>query len=168
MAISDSITGSNTNFYLSNANDKNAEFDIISTIYNDTHNGTQYTKEEVMNNTNNILDYFIKKQNLVMYLKPKMHLSFSILDQQWALPYKIKYYEISEDLIDDIFSGNRYFNFTVDLNDIIKNEVGTGPFSTKDFPYPYFDKGDIYFYEINIEDKEKQVNFYPFRGEIKK
>ena len=121
-----------------------------------------------MNNTNKILDYFIKKQNLVMYLKPKIHLSFSIVDQQWALPYKIKYYEISEDLIDDIFGGNRYFNFTVDLNDIIKNEVGAGPFLTKDFPYPYFEKGDIYFYEINMEDKEKQLIFYPFRGEIKK
>ena len=168
MAISDSITGSNTNFYLSNANDENADFDIISTVYNNTYNGTQYTKEEVMNNTNNILEYFIKRQNLVIYLKPKIYLSFSIIDQQWALPYKIKYYEISEDLIDDIFSGNRYFNFTVDLNDIIKNQVGVGPFSTKDFPYPYFDKGDIYFFEINMEDKEKQVYFYPFRGEIKK
>ena len=121
-----------------------------------------------MNNTNNILHYFIKKQNLVMYLKPKISMSFSLIDQQWALPYKIKYYEISEDLIEDIFSGNRYFNFTVDINDIIKNQVGVGPFSTQNFTYPYFDKGDIYFFEINMEDKEKQVNFYPFRGEIKK
>lgn len=169
MAISDSVTGSKNNFYLSNANDEKADFDIISTEYNNTdNNGTQYSKEEVMNNTNKILDYFIKKQNLVMYMKPRINLTFSIIDQQWALPYKIKSYEINEDLIDDLFSGKRYFNFTVDLNDIIKNEVGTGPFATKEIPYPYFDKGDIYFYEIDLEDKERQVYFYPFRGEIKK
>ena len=168
MPISDSITGSNINFYLSNANDENAEFDIISTMYNNSTNGTQYTKEQVMNNTNNILDYFIKKENLIMIKKPKISLTFSIIDQQWALPYRIKRIIIDNNLIEDIFSGEKSLNFTVDINDIMENELGIGPFSMKNSTYPYFNKGDLYFYEINLEDEEKQVNFYPFRGEIKK
>ena len=49
MPISDDITGGTNNFYLSNEEDDKAEFDIISTMYNNVDNGTQYTKDEVKN-----------------------------------------------------------------------------------------------------------------------
>ena len=62
MPISDSVTGSDINFYLSNAGDGNAEFDIISTMDNNTEYKKLYTKEEVMNNKTQILDYYLKKK----------------------------------------------------------------------------------------------------------
>ena len=168
MPISDDITGGKNNFYLSNEEDDKAEFDIIATMYNDRDNGTQYTKEEVNDKTNNILKYYIKKRNLVMYEKPKLSLKFSIIDQQWIVPFRIKKYDIDENLIEDILSGEKSLNFTVDINDILENEIGIGPFSEKNCTYPYFDKGDMHFFEINIEEKARQLRFYPFRGEIKK
>ena len=168
MPINDDITGGKDNFYLSSEEDNNAEFDIISTIYDGKKNGTQYTKDDINNKTTNILNYFIKKRNLVMYMKPKMSLKFSLIDMQWALPFRYKYFDINEDLIEDLLSGKQSFNFTVDLNDLIENCLGVGPFSQKNISYPYFDKGDIHFFEFDIEEKEKQMRFYPVRGEIKK
>ena len=103
-----------------------------------------------------------------MYMKPKMSLKFSLIDMQWALPFRYKYFDINEDLIEDLLSGKQSFNFTVDLNDLIENCLGVGPFSQKNISYPYFDKGDIHFFEFDIEEKEKQMRFYPVRGEIKK
>ena len=168
MPISDSVTGSDINFYLSNANDENAEFDIISTMDNDTEYKKQYTKEEVMNNKTHILDYYLKKKNLVMYQKPKLNLTFSIIDQQWVIPYRIKSFEIKDDLVEDLLSGEKSFNFTIDILDLIDNGVGVGPFSSKNLSYPYFDKGDMHFFEIDFKEEEKQMRFYAYRGEIKK
>ena len=171
MPISDEVTGGKNNFYLSSDNDT-SDFDIIKTIYRDDDDieidGKQYTKEELKNREINILKYFIKKKNLVMFMKPQLSLKFSLIDQQWILPYRIKTYVIDEYLIEDFLSGVKSFNFTVDLNDIIENELGVGPFSKKNISYPYFDKGDMHFFEFDIEEKEKQLRFYPVRGEIKK
>jgi hypothetical protein len=170
--LPDSISGSDLNFYLINGNDILSDFDIISTEYhNQTDNGTQYTKEEVMNNTNKILNYFIKKKNLIIYKNTSLYLKFSLVDQMWAIPFRIKFYEIKEDTVEDILSGEKYFNFTVDINDLIENEEGEGPFMNayKDFKFPFFDKGDLHFFEIEIIDEYyKQIRFVPFRGEIKK
>ena len=170
--LPDSISGSDLNFYLINSNDILSDFDIISTEYhNQTDNGTQYTKEEVMNNTNKILNYFIKKKNLIIYKNTSLYLKFSLVDQMWAIPFRIKFYEIKEDMVEDILSGEKYFNFTVDINDLIENEEGEGPFmkAYKDFKFPFFDKGDLHFFEIEIIDEYyKQIRFVPFRGEIKK
>ena len=172
MELDDSISGSDINFYLINSNDEFSEFDIISTEYhNQTENGTQYTKEEVMDNTNKILEYFIKQKNLILFENADLQLSFSLIDQMWALPYRKTYYEIKEDIVKDVLSGEMNFNFTVDLNDLIKNGEGEGPFmKTKDnFKYPFFDKGDLYFFEIELSDFAfNQIRFVPFRGEIKK
>ena len=168
MPISDDITGGINNFYLSNEEDNTSDFDIISTMYNNSDNGTQYTKEEINNKATNILEYFIKKKNLVMLDKPKLSLKFSIIDQHWVVPYRIKKFVIDEDIVEDLLSGKQSLNFTVDINDIIENEIGIGPFSEKNCIYPYFDKGDLHFFEITMEEKERQMRFYPFRGEIKK
>ena len=171
MPISDEVTGGKNNFYLSSDNDT-SDFDIIKTIYRDDDDieidGKQYSKEELKNREINILKYFIKKKNLVMFMKPQLSLKFSLIDQQWILPYRIKTYDIDKYLVEDLLSGEKSFNFTVDLNDIIENELGVGPFSKKIISYPYFDKGDIHFFEFDIEEKEKQMRFYPVRGEIKK
>ncbi len=89
----------------------------------------------------------------------------------WAIPFRIKYYEINENIVESILSGEKNFNFTVDINDLIQNGEGEGPFMKiyKDFKYPFFDKGDLHFFEIEImDDKYKQIRFVPFRGEIKK
>ena len=168
MPISDDITGGKNNFYLSSEEDDKAEFDIISTMYNGQNNGTQYNKDDINNKTINVLNYFIKKKNLVMYMKPKMSLKFSLIDMQWLVPFRYKYFDIDENLIEDFLSGEKSFNFTVDLNDLIENSLGVGPFSQKNISYPYFDKGDIHFFEFDIDEKEKQMRFYPVRGEIKK
>ena len=170
--LSDSISGSDINFYLNNANDKLSDFNIISTeCHNKTDNCTQYKKEDVMNNTNKIINYFIKKKNLIMFHNINLSLSFSLIDQMWAIPFRIKYYEINENIVESILSGEKNFNFTVDINDLIQNGEGEGPFMKiyKDFKYPFFDKGDLHFFEIEImDDKYKQIRFVPFRGEIKK
>lgn len=172
LELDDSISGSNANFYLLNSNDKFLDFDIISTEYhNKTKNATQYKKEEIMDNTTKILDYFIKKKNLVLFFNTSFYLKFNLIDQMWAIPYRTKFYEIKENILEDFLSGKTCFNFTVDINDILKNEDGEGPFSKteNDFKYPYFDKGDIHFFEIEIVDvKYSQIKFMPFRGEIKK
>lgn len=168
MSISDEITGGNNNFYLSSDENIDDDFDIISTVYNGIKDGKQYTKEEVENKTNKVLTYFIKKKNLVMFEKPKLSLKFSLIDQQWVVPYRIKYFDIDENLVEGLLSGEKSFNFTVDINDIIENELGIGPFSQKNCPYPFFDKGDLHFFEFDIEEKQKQMRFYPVRGEIKK
>jgi hypothetical protein len=169
MLVKDEVTGSNANFYLSNSDDEKADFDIISTMNNNnTEYEKQYTKEEVMNERSKILDYFIKKKNLVMFKKPDLNLTFSIIDQLWIAPFRIKKYKIEDDLVEDLLSGTKSFNFTVDMNDIIENELGTGPFSTKNISYPYFEKGDMHFFEIEFEEKERQVRLFAYRGEIKK
>ena len=169
MLAKDEVTGSDANFYLSNSDDENADFDIISTMDdNNTEYEKQYTKEEVMNNRTKILNYFIKKKNLVMYKKPDLNLTFSIIDQLWIVPFRIKKYKIEDDLVEGLLSGTKSFNFTVDMNDIIENELGTGPFSTKNISYPYFNKGDMHFFEIEFEEKESQVKLFAYRGEIKK
>jgi hypothetical protein len=168
MSISDEITGGPENYYLSSDEFQDDDFDIISTVYNGTEEGKQYSKEEVKNKTTKVLKYFIKKKNLVMYEKPKMSLKFSLIDQHWVVPYRIKTFDIKEDLVEDLLSGEKSFNFTVDINDMIVNELGIGPFSQKDSPYPHFDKGDLHFFEFDIEDENKQMRFYPVRGEIKK
>ena len=173
MEIDDELTGSNVNFYLYNADDNYPDFDIISTEYHETvSNGTQYTKEEVMNNTSKILEYFIKKKNMIIEKKTYMYMKFSIIDQMWALPYRYKHYEIPQEQIEDFLSGKINFNFTVDINDLIKNEEGEGPFMKLErdkVKYPYFDKGDMHFFEIELVDNDfNQIRFVPFRGEIKK
>ena len=170
MSISDDVTGGPNNFYLSSDNDT-ADFDIIKTVYRDDDieiDGKQYTKEELKNRTMGVLKYFIKKRNLVMFKKPQLRLNFSLIDQQWILPYRIKSYDIDENSIEELLSGEKSFNFTVDLNDLIENELGVGPFSKKIISYPYFDKGDMHFFEFDFIEKEKQMRFYPVRGEIKK
>ena len=170
--LDDSISGSDANFYLINSNDEFSEFDIISTEYhNITDNGTQYTKEEVMNNTNKILKYFIKKKNLILYKKTILYLKFSIIDQMWAIPYRTQFFEINEDMTESFLSGEVNCNFTIDLNDLIENGEGEGPFEKTDnkIKYPYFDKGDLHFFEIELKDLGyNQIRFVPFRGEIKK
>ena len=170
--LDDSISGSDANFYLINSNDEFSEFDIISTEYhNITDNGTQYTKEEVMNNTNKILKYFIKKKNLILYKKTILYLKFSIIDQMWAIPYRTQFFEINEDMTESFLSGEVNCNFTIDLNDLIENGEGEGPFEKTDnkIKYPYFDKGDLHFFEIELKDfGYNQIRFVPFRGEIKK
>ena len=168
MPISDDITGSNINFYLSNVNDNKSEFDIIETVYNKGEEGKQYSKEELKNNTMEILEYFVKKKNLVLYKKPKLNVTFSIIDQQWVIPYRIKNIEINEGDIEQWLSGEKSFVFYLDLEDLIKNGKGIGPFEESNTKYPYFNKGDLYFYEITIDDLSNQVSFFPFRGEIKK
>ena len=172
MELDDSISGSDINFYLNNYNDKFADFDVISTEYhNTTDNGTQYTKEQIMNTSTKVLDYFIKRKNLVMFRNTSLLLNFSIIDQMWAVPFRKKVYEIKEDMIEGILSGEKSFNFTVDLNDLIENGEGEGPFKKDEnkFEYPRFDKGDLHFFEIELIDLiNEQIRFVPFRGEIKK
>ena len=170
--LDDEISGSDMNFYLFNADENYPDFDIISTEYHDTiENGTQYTKDEVLDNTNNILEYFIKRKNLILEKKTKLIIKFSLIDQMWALPYRYKIYEIEPDEVEDFLSGKSNFKFTVDINDIIKNEEGEGPFMKieENTKYPFFDKSDIHFFEIELIDEEyNQIRFVPFRGEIKK
>ena len=172
MELNDSISGSDVNFYLFNKNDEFPDFDVISTEYhNETENGTQYTKDEVMDNETQVFDYFIKKKNLILFKNTNLTLRFSLIDQMWAIPYRYKLFEINEYSLKKILSGEENFNFTVDINDLIKNEDGEGPFSKyeRDYNYPSFDKGDIHFFEIEISDIiNKQIRFVPFRGEIKK
>ena len=173
LELDDKITGSNMNFYLYNADDNFPDFDVISTEYHGAvFNGTQYTKEEVMDNTTNILDYFIKKKNLIIEKKTNIYIKFNIIDQMWAVPYRYKYYEIPQEQIEDFLSGKINFNFTVDINDLIKNEEGEGPFmklESNKVKYPYFDKSDLYYFEIELVDNDYyQIRFVPFRGEIKK
>ena len=103
-----------------------------------------------------------------MYQKPKLNLTFSIIDQQWVIPYRIKSFEIKDDLVEDLLSGEKSFNFTIDILDLIDNGVGVGPFSSKNLSYPYFDKGDMHFFEIDFKEEERQMRFYSYRGEIKK
>jgi hypothetical protein len=170
MNMDDDISGSSINFYLLTSNDNLGDFDIISTEYhNTTKNGTQYTKEQVMNMSYPVLNYFIKKRNMILYKETKLSLSFSIIDQQWAIPYRKKIIEINKDSLEDILSGRKSFDFTVDLNDLIENGEGEGPFRKDEtFKYPFFDKGDLYFFEIDIQDLSNQIKFMAFRGEIKK
>ena len=170
MNMDDDISGSSINFYLLTSNDNLGDFDIISTEYhNTTKNGTQYTKEQVMNMSYPVLNYFIKKRNMILYKETKLSLSFSIIDQQWAIPYRKKIFEINKDSLEDILSGRKSFDFTVDLNDLIENGEGEGPFRKDEtFKYPFFDKGDLYFFEIDIQDLSNQIKFMAFRGEIKK
>ncbi len=172
MNMDDDISGSSINFYLLTSNDNLGDFDIISTEYhNTTKNGTQYTKEQVMNMSYPVLNYFIKKRNMILYKETKLSLSFSIIDQQWAIPYRKKIFEINKDSLEDILSGRKSFDFTVDLNDLIENGEGEGPFEKTDnkIKYPYFDKGDLHFFEIELKDLGyNQIRFVPFRGEIKK
>ncbi len=169
MTISDYITGSDMNYYLSSTIDDYPEFDVISTMNDDnTEYEIQYTKEEVMNNTIPILNYFIKKKNLVVFKEPKLSIKFSLIDQQWLIPFRTKQYKVDNDIVEDFLSGESSFNFTVDINDIIENELGEGPFSTKTISYPYFDKGDMHFFEIEFKEEEEQLRLFPFRGEIKK
>ena len=173
MELDDELTGSNMNFYLYNFDDNYPDFDIISTEYHQTVlNGTQYTKEEVLDNSTKILDYFIKKKNLIIEKKTHIYIKFNIIDQMWAVPYRYKYYEIPQEQIEDFLSGKINYKFTVDINDLIKNADGEGPFmkleNSKE-KYPYFDKGDLYYFEIELVDTDyKQIRFVPFRGEIKK
>ena len=174
MELDDSIS-EKENFYLINPiglNDQFLEFDMISTEYhNRTENGTQYTKEEVLNKTTNILKYFIRKKNLVVFKNTSLYLSFNLIDQMWAIPYRIKWFEIKEDIVESFLSGDINFNFTVDLKDLIDNGEGEGPFEKRknNFKYPFFDKGDLHFFEIELKDVGyDQIRFVPFRGEIKK
>ena len=167
MSIRDDLTEGPNNFYLSSDN-YTADFDIIKTIYRDDDDkeidGKQYIKEELNNNrTINILNYYNKK-NLVMFKKPKLSLKFSLIDQQWILPFRTKTFDIDEDLVEDILNGQKSINFTVDLNDIIENGLGFGPLSKKNITYSYFDKGDMHFFEFDIEEKEKQMRFPFYRG----
>lgn len=168
MPLSDDLTGGNKNFYLSNEEDSKADFDIYKTIYNNSQEGKQYTKEEINNRETNILKYYLKKKNLVLLEKPKLSLKFYLIDQQWVLPFRIKKIDIKDDLIIDLLSGEKSFKFTIDINDLLENEVGVGPFSQKNTSYPYFDKGDMHFFEFDLEEENKQIRFYPVRGEIKK
>ena len=124
-----------------------------------------------MNNTNKILKYFIKRKNLILYKKPILYLKFSLIDQMWAIPYRTQFFEINEDMIESFLSGEVNLNFTVDLNDLIENGEGEGPFEKNDgkIKYPFFDKGDLHFFEIELKDLGyAQIRFVPFRGEIKK
>ena len=106
LELDDKITGSNMNFYLYNADDNFPDFDVISTEYHGAvFNGTQYTKEEVMDNTTKILDYFIKKKNLIIEKKTNIYIKFNIIDQMWAVPYRYKYYEIPQEQNEDFLSG---------------------------------------------------------------
>ena len=66
-----------------------------------------------------------------MFKKSKLNLTFSIIDQQWISPYRIQNFTIEEDAIEDLLSGKASFNFTIDLNNLIKNGIGAGPFKDK-------------------------------------
>ena len=103
-----------------------------------------------------------------MFKEPKLSIKFSLIDQQWLIPFRTKQYKVDNDIVEDFLSGESSFNFTVDINDIIENELGEGPFSTKTISYPYFDKGDMHFFEIEFKEEEEQLRLFPFRGEIKK
>lgn len=176
------------NFYLSNINDELSEIEIISTEYhedNETFNGTQYDEEDIKNTSMPIVDYFIKKKNLIILEKPEVYLRFSIVDMKWVLPYRIKEFQISNEILEDFLQGEKSFDFEIDMEDLIKNGKGLGPFERgrknldeegKD-KYPIFDKGDLHFFEIDIYNKLKgkidskddnDIYFFPFRGEIKK
>ena len=173
LELDDKISGSNVNFYLYNADLNYPDFDIISTEYHGAIlNGTQYTKEEVLDNTTKILDYFIKKKNLILERKTNLYIKFSLIDQMWAIPYRYKLYEIEQEQIEDFLSGKINYKFTVDLDDLIKNEEGEGPFmrtESSKVKYPYFDKSDIHFFEIELVDNAfNQIRFIPLRGEMKK
>ena len=82
-----------------------------------------------------------------------------------------EFFEINEDMTESFLSGEVNCNFTIDLNDLIENGEGEGPFEKTDnkIKYPYFDKGDLRFFEIELKDLGyNQIRFVPFRGEIKK
>ena len=120
------------------------------------------------------------KQKLIKYLNDKDYdVADYGCDSEELVDYPdygIKLGEAIRDKdVETILSGEKSFNFTIDLNDLIHNYLGEGPFSEKNNKYPIFDKGDLYFFEIDFFEgfsKEKnsneQINMYPFRGEIKK
>uniref|UniRef100_UPI00263556A5 hypothetical protein n=1 Tax=uncultured Methanobrevibacter sp. TaxID=253161 RepID=UPI00263556A5 len=72
--------------------------------------------------------------------KTNIYIKFNIIDQMWAVPYRYKYYEIPQEQIEDFLSGKINFNFTVDINDLIKNEKDLELFRIDNLDMTYWKK----------------------------
>lgn len=154
------------NFYISCPPD--GDFEVLSIVYKDDYKGEkkQYTREQLKEGNEKVLDYYIYNDKIIAYQNVTLQLSFTVYDLLWVLPKYQKIFEISDELTKQFLEGEGSFQFTVDIQELLKQE----PIEEvlKDAKkYKQMDKGDLLFYEIRLKDiEEDNVDFFSFRGDI--
>jgi hypothetical protein len=155
------------NYYLKSDINKNLDWEFIDMIDNDK-SIKNYTKEDFNDRKNQVLDYFIKNKRFAIYEKMKLTVSFIIYEMMWVLPYRKIEFDLDEEETKNILNGNLY-EFQINLKNLLENKkyiVNEIYISNK---FPKFTKGDLFFYEINLFDRENDnIVFFRYQGEIYK
>ena len=155
------------NYYLDLDKNKNIDWEFIDMIDNDK-GIKNYTKEDFNDRKNKILDYFIKNKRIAIYEKIKLTVSFIIYEMIWILPYRKIEFDLDEEETKNILNGNLY-KFQINLKNLLEDKKYNVNIIYNIDKFPKFTKGDLFFYEINLFDKENEnIVFFRYQGEIYK
>ena len=153
------------NFYFSSDIDPLSYIKLLSIENKEKLKNQSITIEDLKDKKLEILDYYYKDKNFVLYDNVSLALNFSIYDMQWLIPYKNTNINITEEDGKKLLSGET-FTFEIDFDKMeIKNDL-IEIFTNK--KYNAFHEGDLYYYEIKIYDKNDNILFFDFQGEIDK
>ena len=155
----------NNNFYFSTDSDPLSYVEFISIENKEKLKNQSITLDDLKDKKVEILDYYYKNKNFVLYDNVSLVLSFTIYDMQWLIPYKTTNINLSSEEGKKILNGET-FTFEIDFDKMeIKKEFNEILTNKK---YKAFSDGDLYYYEIKIYDKYDNILFFAFQGEINK
>ena len=153
------------NFYLSTDIDPLSYIKLLSIENKEKLKNQSITVDDLKDKKLEILDYYYKDKNFVLYDNVSLVLSFTIYEMQWLIPYKTTTINITSEEGKKLLSGET-FTFEIDFDNMKKNNDLNEIFTNK--KYKAFNEGDLYYYEIKIYDKYDNILFFDFQGEIDK